>query len=247
LSDLLAYFNNAAAVDRNSVDARYYFYEVLHAYEEAKDYSGYMDFLALDNTDESKLIQIPYKIAENDWTTAQTLLSSLTLPSNEVTAYFDYYELYNTLHTTFRPLDSLNPDEVQLLMDIATADIGPASFAKAILEHYYHIAWQHTPEELPILPENSIQTPVNKQPIIAIPNPSSDYTQIFVKIDKDALQKQPYVEIRDMQGKLMQQYTLTAVDEVLSINVGSWPSGVYTYTLIIGGSRISTAKLSVSH
>lgn len=76
------------------------------------------------------------------------------------------------------------------------------------------------------------------------PNPASEFAYIDYQINESIKAK---VTIRNLLGRVMGEYELSKQDSQIKINTSEFESGVYFYTLSLGGKSVKAKKLIVEH
>ncbi len=225
--------------------------QLIWGYKDLEDEAGLMTFLEKEKDVSSRKLLIPMYINAAMYSQALSTIQSLDLPLAESEAYTDYYGIMIGLKQQGRRIDALNPEELDLIMDLAETNLEVSRLAKGLLEYAYGQDWLHPIEELPADPmSKKIQIPETpgRQPSMladAVPNPAGQSTMIFAMVSADDMALQPRLVIRSSQGHELWKTPLSAGENRVTVPVNSWPAGVYFYTLELGNKVIASKKLSV--
>jgi hypothetical protein len=76
------------------------------------------------------------------------------------------------------------------------------------------------------------------------PNPANEAAYIDYQVNETTKAK---IIIRNILGRVVDEFDLSKVNNQIKINTSSWESGVYFYTLSINGKPQKAKKLIVDH
>jgi hypothetical protein len=244
-----------AAGMKNSPEAQELLNVIVNDYNDLDDRVGLITFLQSIGTDDMRKLLLPLYVDNGNYTAAALTADSLTLPAAEKLAYKQYYALLSDLHSTGRTIMQLNTTEAAQVTAWAADSLEISPYAKTIMAWAYNTPWEHEVESTPMISYIAKpQLPVNNriesersnlQP--AIPNPAMQTARIPVYINKADAALQPMLVIRNIMGRVVAQYPLTAGSQQITVDVRNFNNGIYTYSLFLNGKPNETFKLSVLH
>ena len=220
------------------------------------DYQYLRDWLDNLNNMNADLQIVSTYLAEDDYTSAQTMLDMIAglyeLEGDALNDFIDYKsltEMQMTWQQQGRNIFQLDSTEVATLVDFAENSTGKASVsAKGILEFAYEYRYCDC---LPVNDTSAwkssvidpvIQTDESGLFIEAKPNPASTWVAFDYKLP--VYVNEAMLQISNIEGKSITTFTLTTRRGQQIWDIRDVEKGVYLYTLIVG-SISKSGKLIV--
>lgn len=234
-----------------SLDAQLLRNLVIQGYNEEGSVAGLQGFLESENDDNARRMLIPLYIETAQTSKVANTIAQMAVSRNEKIGYANYYNIIANLQQQGRSINALDPQELQIVRSLATADLEVSGFAKAILEWSYNEPWEHPVEEAGAPPARkstprtvAVATEASKL-YDATPNPAGSSTVIKVSITEEDALLQPILTLHSISGKEMGRYPLKAGMNNISISTAQYTGGLYVFSLSLNGKVRVTKKLSV--
>lgn len=216
--------------------------------------------LSAESDFESRYELVFAKIANNEYTAANTLLENMeaVLPEDEaeINRYYKMRELIPfviQLYSGSTEWENIDQSRINEISESEGEDL-PASIARAIRlqfdESYTYAEPIYVNESLES--KSTSATKINrnkaidnKQSLKISPNPANDFIIAEYKIDKTA--KEVLLLISDMQGRLQMKKQLSTISNQALIDIRNLQNGSYNCTIIVDGQQKAVTKLIVQH
>lgn len=257
-----------------SLDEQYKIYDMTTLYRELKSDTSLIyladtsasamqnlqQLLSAESDFESRYELVFAKIANNEFTTANTLLENMeaVLPEDkaEINRYYkmrDIIPFVIQLYSGESEWENIDQSRINEISESEGEDL-PASIARAIRlqfdESYSYAEPIYVNESLES--KSTSATKINRNAAIAdkqslkiSPNPANDFIIAEYKIDKAA--KEVLLLISDIQGRLQMKKQLTTVSYQALIDIRNLQNGSYNCTIIVDGQQKAVTKLIVQH
>jgi hypothetical protein len=210
--------------------------------------SKVVDLLINENTLESRKILIPTYIDQGNYTGAQNFLDQIPNNNSENINYKTYYQVLIDLGIAYQTVDQITAVQEQIIRNVAASTSEVSVNAQAILEFVKGEAIINIPEKeitsrmaaatnIVLLPEKE------EQPFLSdnYPNPYTDFTSITAKIPLKASESS--IEIYSIVGEKMKTYKLVAGENYINVKKTDLGKGIFFYSLIIDGKKVSTKQM----
>lgn len=250
------YLQQVAIGEKWSADGRFLFGQMVTSYHELDDMPGLQSFLENEDDDNARRLLIPMYIDNEDYANVWSTITTLAISKEEQLGYQDYYTLLANLKKDKRDLHTISETEWITITTLAHQDLEVSPYAKALLDVTGREEWIHEIEE----PDANMQTMAHKTaglPEITTPAASMLYnaapnpvalgkTQIQVYITEQDADKAPQLRITNLLGKQIAVYRLEQGLHTIELNTSAFGSGMYYYSLFIGGQTKTSKKLIVN-
>jgi len=210
-----------------------------------------INLLEAENTMEAGQTLAGTYLANGDYSSASAKLNSMTASNPEEQAFIDLQNSLLTVYASGRSIYEMDSAEVQLVRNIAGSSVSSIarSNACAILFFVFNEDCGmdiNAPSQRMMESNLSNKDEMNGNPYnylgASFPNPATNKVYIPYSLPEES---GGIMNIYDVNGKTLGSFILRQGENILEINTGELPSGVYAYGITIDGVQADTKRMVI--
>ncbi|MBI5217845.1 MAG: T9SS type A sorting domain-containing protein, partial [Bacteroidia bacterium] len=239
-------------LDRNNITQKEIMARLTRIYIDSSQTDKAIQLLETQNDAGSKQTLISSLIAENRLAEASTLLSSFIPADDDEADWVTVNNILLSLQTQGKTIYDLNGDQTLQLRDIATTcPAGLAAMnAQSLLRIVFNDKFIPCPDDTlstarySNTSENIFDFPVVDEENIFLgdnyPNPFNHKTVIPYYLPEGL---SAVMQIKDVNGRILSEFSLKTGKNLLEIDTEVWAAGVYYYSLVSNGETLENKKM----
>lgn len=221
---------------------------IVHHFNTSNNFEGLLAFLVAVDHIEAKKLLVPLYLEQGNYDAMERVINNLKISAAEQADLQAYYTLLRSLKEEGRSIYKLDETELAQVRQIAAGTFDISARARSLLAFAYGEEWLHYQEQLPPVLSNgnvALNGAATASTLYdAAPNPAQSTVRIELELSQaDAVNSR--LAIRNMMGKVVQDYSLVAGRQSIQLELSHMPAGVYTYSLQANGKVLQVKRLVV--